>query len=429
MIIMTAKGLRTVLLWVLCLSLPGVLFSQSISARFSTSFYSYERHLSDLESQNHFRLYQTARVTVGRLAGNKLSFHFYGQASQDIAQDADQDPIPRIYNAYFQWREKKGFLQRVRVGRQRMYGGVVYGSIDGVDATFRVGKNVSVGGFAGMLVPVVNEIEIANWDDAHAVGARVSARDIYGAKVLVSFMRRNRRPAGYAELGRFTQRIIAFESVEQTLGGLDVYRTLSPRVNVYGRLDYDFEQERVRRGQVTLNLRATNKLDISAEVMHRAPLVDANSIFSVFDFGTTQDYGLRINYRVDQTWFVNSSVGFVRYETDESVRFGVGVRCKYGSFGYNFRRGYGGQNSGVHAAVNYPLTQKLGLVASTGIARYGLFDENSDKSTSFTGSLGINYRAGKHFSLDVLGQGVNNRFFDSDFRIFVKANYWVFQAR
>lgn len=401
--------------------------AQSVNARFSTSFYSWERHLSETASQSHFRIYQTAQLTVGRLANNRLSFHLYGLASQDIAEDADQDPIPRLYNAYLQWYQRKGVLQKVRVGRQRIYSGVMFGSIDGADVSLRLNRNISFGGFAGFLVPVVNEVEIANWDDAHAFGGRLQVRNLYGTKVLVSFMRRNRRPVAYTNPGRFTQRIIEFESREQTLGGVDLYRSFSKQFSAYGRFDFDFEQERVRKGQVELKFSPTQKFDISAEFLHRAPLIEANSIFSVFDQSTTQDYGLRANYRLNQTWFINGNVGFVQYDGDETVRFGVGVRCKYGSFGYNFRRGYGGQNNGVYAAFNYPLTPQLGLIASSGFSRYGLFNEDSDKSTSLTGSLGVNYRPAKHISFDVMGQGVHNKFFNNDFRIFVKANYWAFK--
>ncbi len=414
------------LLGSLILSLPLQLSAQSLNARFTTSFYSWERHLTETVDETHFRIYQTARITVGQLAGNRLSFNFYGQGSQDVAESADEDPIPRLYNAYLQWRERKGIVQRVRLGRQRIYAGVAYGTVDGVDATFRVGKLCKVGGFAGFLVPFSNEIEVGDWEDSRAFGARISTDRLFGTTVLVSFLQRDNRPAPYTSPGRFTQRILTFESLEQRLVGVDLFRNFGRKVSAYGRFDYDIEQERVRRGQVELKFSVTPKLQLSGEFFHRAPLIAANSIFTVFEHNTTQDIGLRGVYQFRQNWFVTGNFGYVHYEGDETVRFGAGVRCKYGQLGYNFRSGYGGQNNGVYATVNYPLTQKLGLLASTGFARYSLFDEDADKRTSLTGSFGFNYRAGKHFSFDFLGQGVRNRFLDSDVRFFVKANYWVF---
>ncbi|MFQ5705995.1 MAG: hypothetical protein ACE5HO_01010 [bacterium] len=417
-------------LWIfVVVLLPVQSSAQSISARFATSFYSWERQVTDSTSKDHLRLYQTGQLTIGKLAGNRLSLHLYSQVSQDLAEDADGDPIPRLYNAYFQWQERKGLVQKIKLGRQRIYSGVAYGTIDGIDLTLRAGKLFKVGGFVGYLVPFSNEIEADNWNDSHAFGVRASTNKLFGSRILISFLQRNRRPAAYLLPGRFTQRVLSFKSLDQRLVGVDFYRSFSRQINLYGRFDYDIEQERVRKGQIELRVAPTEKLQITGEFFHRAPLIEANSIFAVFNQNTTQDIGLHANYRFQQNWSLNGNFGLLLYDGDETVRFGVGLRCKYGSLGYNFRRGFGGENNGVYAAFNYPLTAKLGLLASTGFSRYSLFDEDASKNTSLTGSFGFNYRPHKHFSVDFLGQGLRNRFLSNDFRFFVKANYWVFKTR
>lgn len=410
--------------------LPACVAGQSINSRLTTSFYTWERNVTDSTSQNHLRIYQTAQLTLGQLASNRLSFHFYGIVSQDVAEDADDDPIPRLYNAYLKWHERKGILQDVKLGRQRIYSGVAYGTIDGVDLTLRIGDRFKVGGFVGMLVPFSNEIEVGKWDDSRAYGFRAGANDIFGTRVLLSFMQRDRRPESYTsplkqditgELG-----LITFESTEQRLAGIDLYRRFGRKVNAYGRLDYDMLRERVRRAHIELKVSATQKIDLTAHVFHRAPLLSDNSIFRVFENSTTQDIGLRGSYRIKPGWFVTGDFGYVQYDGDETVRFGLGVRHQYGSLGYNFRSGYGGRNNGVYATLSYPLTPKIGLLATTGFSRYSLFNEDTDLNTSLTGSVGFNYRANRTFSFDLLGQGVRNRFYDNDFRLFVKANYWFF---
>lgn len=420
------KKLKRLLATLVVLVLPLQINGQSINARFSTSFYSWERHPAESLSENHFRLYQTAQITMGQLASNRLSFHLYGQASQDIAESADADPIPRLYNAYFLWKERKGVVDKVKLGRQRVYSGVAYGTIDGLDLNLRIGKRFRVGGFIGVLVPFSNNIEIDDWNDGHAFGLRLSTNNLLGTRILVSFMQRNRRPVAYSAPGQFTQKKLTFESLEQRLVGLDAYRKLSRKLSAYGRLDYDIEQERVRRGQFELRFAPTNKLQVTGEFFHRAPLISANSIFSVFTQKTTQDVGLRVNYGFKKNWSFSGRFGIQLFEGDETVRFGLGLRSKYGYLGYSFRRGYGGQTNGLVASLNYPLTQKLGFMASTGFSRYGLFDENTNKSTSLAGSFGFNYRPHKNLSVDLLGQGVRNRFYSNDFRFFAKATYWLF---
>ncbi len=417
-------------LWIVFLSLACVsaAFGQSINARFSTSFYSWERSVTDSTSQNHVRIYETGRITLGQLGTQKLSFHAYGQVANDFSQQADNDPIPRLYNAYLQWVDSKGVLSRARLGRQRVYSGVAYGTIDGIDVSLKLGRRVKLGAFAGTLVPLSTSIEVANWDESHAFGFRAGTSNLLGAKVLLSYMQRNRRPVAYAAPGRYTGKLISFESLEQRLAGLDVSHRIDSHLNVYGRLDYDLVQERVRRAQLEMQLAASKKLNLTGEFVHRAPLIEANSIFSVFEQNASQYLGLRANYRVAAGWSANGNFGFQKLDGDEAIRFGVGLRCKYGYLGYNFRTGYGGQNNGLNAAINYPLTESLALTASTGVARYSLFDENAEDNTSLTGSLGVNYRPSKHFSLDVVGHGVRNRFVSSDFRFFAKANYWFFKS-
>ncbi len=413
--------------WILFVFLlPLQLNAQSINTRFSTTFYSYERHLSDTESQNHLRLYQNAQITVGKMAKNRLSFHFYGLLTQDLAESADDDPSPRLYNTYFQWREQKGILQRIKVGRQRIYSGVAYGSIDGANVDFRLGKGFKLGGYVGTLVPFSTKIEMSDWDEGHTFGFRFGNNNLFGNRILLSFMQRNKEPVAYETPGRYTQKVIEIESLAQRIAGIDVSRKITRILNAYGRFDYDLEHERVRRAQLELKLSATAKWEVAAEFYHRAPFIEANSIFAVFEQNTTQDVGLRANYRLAQGSFVTGNFGYQIYAGDESIRFGLGYRNKYCSVGYNFRKGYGGQNNGLYASVQYPVSPKIALLASTGFSRYNLFNEDADLHNSLTGSIGMNYRYNKLFSLDVLGQGVRNRFLSNDFRLMVKANYWFF---
>ena len=419
---------KTFAVLVFSLALTPALWAQSFHAKFSTSVYSWERQLLAAESESHARLFQTARLTVGQLAGNRLSLHVFGAFSQDMTASAEEDPAMRLYNTYLQWRENKGLIEKVRLGRQRIYSGVAYGTIDGIDVGLRIKDYFKIGGFVGALVPASTDIELGDWNESHSFGLRVSTNKIAGASVLVSFMQRNRTPFLKDEPGRYTGVVYGFDDVEQRLVGLDAHRNITGKLSAYGRLDYDLESERVRRGQIELRLTANDKFSISGEFIHRAPLIAANSIFNIFEQNTMQDVGLSASYRVCQDWFLTGNVGMQMYEDDESVRLGLGAGSRYGSFGYNFRRGYGGQNNGAYAAVNYPVNDKLGLVASTGLARYSLFSEDLDTETSLTGSLGVNYRPYQSVSVDVLGQGVRNRFSSKDYRLFVRASYSFFKS-
>jgi hypothetical protein len=401
-------------------------WAQSLNTRFTTSFYTWERYLSGDESQNHARLYQTMQFTLGQMANNKLSLHFYGQASGDMSNASDDDVIPRLYTAYLQWRERKGIVKRFRVGRQRIYSGVAYGAIDGADVEFRIGKHLVLGGFAGFLVPFTNSIEIGDWEQNNMYGARLAIPNLSGTRVMLSYAQRNRSPGDYTQPGRYTGKILTFDSRENSLIGLDVYRAFSDRFNAYGRFDYDLEQERVRRAQIEVRGSVSKRIQLSAEVYHRAPLIAANSIFMVFEQFTSQDLLARVSYLLDGGWSLYSDAGVQLYKDDDTVRFGLGARGRYGYVGYNFRRGYGGSNNGLYAALNYPVTKGFTAIVTTGFSRYSLYSTDADMFTALSGTAGFNYRASKQFSLDLLAQGLHNRFYDDDLRLLARANYWFF---
>lgn len=411
------------------LIMVGLAFSanaQSLNARFSTSFYSWETQLSEALSNNHFRIYQTARATVGQMAGGKLSLHLYGQVSKDVGATADEEAVLGLYSSFLQWRDSKGILKKARLGRQAVYGGVGYGTIDGINADFRIGDFIDVGGFVGMLVPYRSKAELSEWDERHAFGARVRLNNLLKTKLLLSYMRRDRTPTPYVPAGQLSTDLLEFNSKEQELAGVDVYRPFGSQLSAYGRLDYDLIQERVRRAQVELTVKPSRRLELAAEFFHRSPLLAANSIFTVFDIETTQDVALRANYLLAGGWRLNCNVGMQQYSGDDNIRFALGASCKYGHVGYNFKSGYGGYNNGLFGSLSYPLRPNLSVLATAGISRYGLLDEDGDRFTALSSSLGLNYRPNQTFSLDVTGQNLRTRWLDNDVRVFARANYWFF---
>jgi len=58
-------------------------------------------------------------------------------------------------------------------------------------------------------------------------------------------------------------------------------------------------------------------------------------------------------------------------------------------------------------------------------ASYKLSDA-VEKEKDLILSLGANYKLNKSFSFDIQGQYLRNKFYKSDFRFFIKLNYWLF---
>ena len=110
-------------------------YAQTINARFTTSVYSWQQKEIDSNSANHVRAYQLAQVTIGNIGLPGLSFHTYLNLSNDFGEEAVDDPRVWIYNCYFNYKNTAKAID-LSLGRQRVYAGVGYGTIDGMQVKY-----------------------------------------------------------------------------------------------------------------------------------------------------------------------------------------------------------------------------------------------------------------------------------------------------
>jgi len=409
-----------VLLFLLASSPLG---AQTLSLRLTSSAYSWEVHPTLGSSQTQLRGFEQVQLTVGRLGTPDLSFTAFWQSSANLA-GADAAPWHRLYSAFFHWR-RLGRRLDLRLGRQRLYDGVAYGTMDGLRANVRLARDVELVGFVGTLVPYTRKVEVASWDDGHIFGGRLKLLKLAGGRISLSYVRRTRSVA-YQRPGRYSLRQLVLTDRQQQLGGIDVQRAFGKRTSLYGRFDWDFEQTRVRRAEFEAQVRPSDKIELSAAFLHRAPLIDANSIFTVFDSHTTQEVLARLAYRVRTDISVFVRTGRLWYNGDNGFRAAAGLVTRYGTLGFEHRSGYGGTSNGLTGSLAYPLRPHLALIAGTGLARYRLFGDSGDFDTSLTGSIGLQYRPNRQWTIDLIGHGLRNKFFDNDMRLFLRASYWLF---
>ena len=126
---------RTISLGLLAVFLvlaDGEAGAATLSGRLTTSAYSWKVQEIDGTDARHLRLYQSVITNVRGIGGGALSLHTYGQMSGDLLDEAPGRTKYRIYHAYLQWRPKGRLGLGMTAGRQRIYGGVGFGTLDGV---------------------------------------------------------------------------------------------------------------------------------------------------------------------------------------------------------------------------------------------------------------------------------------------------------
>ena len=401
--------------------------AQTINARFTTTVYSWEQQLNDESSANHLRSYQLARIDVGNLGLRRLSFHSYFNLSNDFSEEAVDDPRFWIYNCYFKY---KGIVKSLdlSLGRQRIYAGVGYGTIDGLLAQYRMKDYFNVKFYIGVLAPLQKSSEIDKvTGDNLSWGFHLTSKKLKKTFIGISYAQHSRTPRGYTAPGTYSNNFrldYPVSPLQRQLIGIDLKHYLSSKINFHGRLDYDLVNNTIKRSEVGGRYHLSQKFEIGLDYIYRTPYFDLNSIFWVFDIQPNQEIALRANYYWNSNRFY-LSVGSVMFDGDNNQRFNIGWSWKSLYFGYNHRSGYGGDSNAFVTSYNYTIKNKLVLSLSSNIYSYKMI--NSNESEQAIGeTIGLSYRMNRKFSMQGQAQFLKNALYSNDLRFFLRVNYAFF---
>lgn len=412
--------------WLIALlvCLPGPAHPQAVSARLSTTAYVSEFFHSENESATLFRAHELLQLSIGQLAGNRLSFHSYLQISDDVAEPVKGDPRARFMHAYMNWQSASRQWE-FRIGRQRAYGGVAYGSIDGVMAEWRSAKTFSAKAFAGAQAPLDGYLEIEKWESAHLWGGRLAARTRSNGEkgrrsleIGLSFMQRSRAVEDLP--GAFGIQPVKLISQQQRLLGADA-RLATGGYQFFARADYDMLNENARRisGEVQRDF-ATTTLGFGH--LFRRPLVDANSIFSAFAYEPMQEIFGHFVWRIAPRLQLDTRLAAQFYDDDSGFDLGVTGQWRNASVRVQFAEGYLGRQIGGGVHYYRALTSRWHGFGGLHFTRYRLLSSSDDR-TSIVATLGSSFEISRDWQVIAEGQYLHNRYYDQDARVFLRMNY------
>lgn len=429
----TISIISAIVLLALLLSHPAE--SQTISGRFNTTFYSWDRTdgqvggVGQYTTTTHIRGFQTMRLGITH---GDFSIRTYSQYSVDFNTMMEGDPIGRIYDLHLRWRNIFDILD-LRVGRQPIYAGVGRGTIDGGSLRLNLqdGKYTAYF-YAGSLVRPFQSGRIQPWDDRRMIGGQLAFRPISGLYASVSYMDRHNRREPYIatradSLFNPLQVMIDGDSREFQLASTDISYQLGTRASLYGRFDYNLDDSQPQRMEFWTRVHVTPELALTAEYIYREPLVPHNSIFTMFEVESNQELEGGIEYRLTDWLTLTGRFANVIYDDDSSMRIAMSAASKYGSFSFSRIDGYAGEMNSISLMGYYPLHQdKLVLTAGGGYATYTPAEYDGDSNWALSAIGGISHKVSGSFSVDLRGQYIKNRVFDYDTRIFLRVNYWFF---
>lgn len=417
---------------------PGA-FAQRLQARFVTSAYAWERKDTIGSSAQHLFAYQTIQLS---LAGEKLSFHTYVQGFNDFLGPVKNDPILRVFNAYFKWSNIAQAAD-LSVGRQAVFAGVGTGTIDGGLASLKfLDSRLKLVGYYGALPSPRFKAElIKNTGDNYMAGGQLVAAPADFAQLSVSYMQKHIKPDTYIGIRRdslfnpYAVEIKPSATAEEYLSG-DISLEYQDIVSGYARYDYDLLLEKNSRFQLftrvkpfgSVNVKALQPLSFTGEYIQREPRLLFNSIFSVFTFNSLKEYEMGAEYAFSPQWQVFAKYGSVSYNDANQNHVTVGVNGEHYSLSVTRDDGDGGELSAASLNFGYPLfDNKLMPTLMVGYAHYKLSEYASKLDDALSVAAGAVYRPLRVLSIDAQAQWIQNKIYDSDVRFFVRVNYFLSQ--
>lgn len=400
------------------------LFGLNLDGRLTSSLYTYEGQKTDTTSIAYLRAYQSVRLNLSHLGASQLSFQTYVRGTTDLREQADTDPRLRLYSANLVWKEQN---YQFRLGRQRIYAGVGYGTIDGLRGNFKLsGFNLAL--YAGPLVPLDKSADLNSWSAGHLWGARIGTSRFFGTDLSLSVASRERESTAYADIGRYSEKLIPSQVIVQRLVGLDIHRRFAPGHTLYGRLDYDLKDASVRRVEVRGRYSLAPSLSVQAEWLRRSPAVFYNSIFSVFPSEDYQEIGGRLYYTLNPGLQLTAHFSTLLYDGDSAQRLGLVASIgDHYSIDYYRSMGYARASDGLVGSLYYPLGRKFLFRGELDLATYERYEQAEERDELVTGSLGLTYRPTRRTFLELQLQGLRNPLYASDARLFLRGSWHFFK--
>jgi hypothetical protein len=411
------------------------LYSQTVNARFSTSFYTWERYdsIGSESSTKHLRAYQNILLDVSQ---KKWSFNTNAQLEGDIMEKSGRGFAYRFYSLYIKGSNLFDVMD-VKLGRQYVSAGVGRGYIDGAHLKLKLGKSkeYQLTAYGGGLSPLSYDFDYGEkyqLKDNISYGAMFQ---YYGVKDLmlgVSYYNKHRAVPNYyaprLDSALFTKIVeIQTEPFADQLAGFD-FSFFKPAYQAMGKVYYDVNLKKLFRADVNAGFNVAKNLRFNVGFLYREPQISYNTIFWVFQQKPLSEFEAGLDYTLLNKYNIYFKVSDVMYDNDNSAKFSFGF--SHANYGLSFVKytGYAGESDGAFGYFNYELLKsKFAVTTGLNYSNYSIKNYSEDKVSAFSGILGLVYRPVNHFTVDLQGQIITNKIYKTDTRILLGFNYWLFK--
>lgn len=404
--------------------LPLINSAQNLNGRFTSSFYSFERFDNSTTSENFIRTFNSLNLNLNY--GN-FSLRTRTGMEANIGNALDQDVRFRFYNLYIEARELLGAVT-LKLGRQPLFTPVAGGLFDGLNMKVKYGA-FALSGYYGGNVPAYQKLELTkDFANNYVLGGRLEVMPFDNMNIGVSYIDKNFKAEDYYALRLNSDLdpikvLIQSKSNQYKYVSADLSYSLNELFDFSTRYEYDLNFNTTSKIEFDGRVSITENLGVNAYYNYREPKIRYNSIFSVFNFGNSQEIEGGIDYRFVKVATFFARFGNVLFENENSSRVTIGASSEYGSLSYRKNFGDAGEMDAISIFTARSFFDGL-ITPSIGVSLTSYKLSKDAESNSITSLLaGINIRPWRTWSFDLQGQYFDNKIYKNDMRLLLKVNH------
>ncbi|MDR3610185.1 MAG: hypothetical protein P4L27_06450 [Ignavibacteriaceae bacterium] len=376
-------------------------------------------------SNQYLRAYELLSLNINQ---DKFSLRTYLDFEGDLsAGDANEASRVRLYNLYLEGRDLFD-VATIKLGRQPIFNSIEGGVYDGANVDLKFNR-FRISGYYGGDVPSYQKVAFNDWKNNYVTGGKLITNAIDNFQVSLSYVNKNFKPEDYYALRLDPENnpinvLITHNSNQFSFGSAEVFYDLKNTAAIEARYDYDFNFEKTSKFEFNADYLQIDNLKLNVYYNYRDPRINYNSIFSVFNYGNTQEIEVGGDYTLNKEITLTGKVGDVIYQDDNSQRITLGVSTTYGTLTYLKNLGYAGEMDGLSLYTAHSFWDGI-LTPSAGIS-FTAYKLSPDDAVNDLASVlaGVNVRPYRALSFDLQGQYMDNKIYKNDFRFFFKINYW-----
>lgn len=395
-----------------------------LSGRVGLSSYMWERSELDSTDTRHWQNSGTIGLRLGRIGGNDLEIVTTMRGRLDSRSQGDNVDGYHVYDLYARWRKLAGAVD-ASIGRHRISWASGSVGIDGGSADFRFWKAWEIGGYLGSLLPADGRFKPTDFDEGHALGARIGSRSKQLGTVFLTFAeRRLQRTYGSLDVDNLASRNF----------GLDWRKPVQHFGSIYGNLLYDQIRSRIERTHLSVRWDATPTISVQGQFRYRRPGLAYNSVFWVFGDTEYREGRLRLFIRVNENWTLSVGGALVDIGDDNAQRLDLGVSHRYVSLMVNTKTGASGTTVALSGDLMYPLSDLWTLRGGSHYSKYELIEDQVEANAEASVWAGVRWQWMPQSSWDLEAQFLTQDLKTmasfagdaSDFRIIARFSWWFF---